>query len=998
MNKEDFIREIAFYIKKYAPSYNIKVYSPIIAQAILESAYGTSELAVNAHNYFGLKYRAGRCKTCIGIYNMVGGEQNADGSYMTASMQWCRFKDMENGVIGYFDFINISNYSNLKGVTDPRTYLERIKADGYATEIEYVKKLMSVIERWDLTQYDEVKKEDTYMSNSPLICYTKLSPNMTSPRKSAIKKITIHHMAGNMSIESCGNSFALSSRQASSNYGIGTDGRIGLYVEEKNRAWTSSNADNDNQAITIEVANDQIGGQWHVSDKAMSALIDLCADICKRNGIARLNYTGDKSGNLTMHKWFASTLCPGPYLESKFPYIAEQVNKKLGVSTSNTNPTEPVSSDTGLSFAKGDIVQFTGCIHYVTANASTGSSVTPSRAKITAISKAAKHPYHCRAVNSAGNFIGGVYGWVNASDVQAENSSATQPTTPTVSTGTKKPRTTAPLATDKYWIHTSNGGLNECIEINNSGSCLPNCFTGETKFITRSGIKTLKECVGKQIEVLSEGGVFRSATVKNFGQQEIYKLVLNNGSEYFVTGNHRWVVDKFSQYTTKSGELKKYTKRSIKTTLELNTNDYIPYEVFNGNRNVDEDGIRHGFIYGDGSLYNCQKQSRASLCGDKKEYMKKYFENAPHSCECANGTVEYYPYPKEYKSFPDLDASEEYLRGFIVGYIASDGCVGKDGSVRLDSAKIQNLEYVKDICAVIGIRTSAITEQKRKGYGEAETSLYHIYLCKADITEDMLLNPKHQQHFSAGSIKNVSHTRIRELIRLNEAREVYCVVEPETHTMVLADNVLTGQCVGYAWGRFYEFTGQRPKLSKSNAENWYGYTADGYQRSQVPVVGAVICWRKGQAGNSADGAGHVAIVEEVKSNGDVVTSNSAYSGTRFYMQTITKASGYSMGSGYTFQGFILPPGSIVSNAGNNTPSQSENGKWTPAVGDIVQYNGNIHYATANASAGSPCNGGKAKITKVYQLGKSKHPYHLVRVAGAGSSVYGWVDANTFTKA
>ena len=139
-------------------------------------------------------------------------------------------------------------------------------------------------------------------------------------------------------------------------------------------------------------------------------------------------------------------------------------------------------------------------------------------------------------------------------------------------------------------------------------------------------------------------------------------------------------------------------------------------------------------------------------------------------------------------------------------------------------------------------------------------------------------------------------------------------------------------------------------------------------------------------------------MEEVKSNGDVVTSNSAYSGTRFYMQTITKASGYSMGSGYTFQGFILPPGSIVSNAGNNTPSQSVNGEWTPAVGDIVQYNGNVHYATANASAGSPCNGGKAKITRVYQLGKSKHPDHLIRVAGAGSSVYGWVDANTFTKA
>lgn len=114
-------------------------------------------------------------------------------------------------------------------------------------------------------------------------------------------------------------------------------------------------------------------------------------------------------------------------------------------------------------------------------------------------------------------------------------------------------------------------------------------------------------------------------------------------------------------------------------------------------------------------------------------------------------------------------------------------------------------------------------------------------------------------------------------------------------------------CVGYAWGRFYELTGKRPALSKGNAENWYGYTTDGYKRSQTPVEGAVICWRKGLAGVAADGAGHVAIVEEVKSNGDVVTSNSAYGGTRFYMQTVTKASGYSMGSAYTFQGFILPP-------------------------------------------------------------------------------------------
>ena len=167
------------------------------------------------------------------------------------------------------------------------------------------------------------------MSNSALVSYRCLSPNCTKPRNHAIDKITIHHMAGNLSVESCGAVFAPTSRQASSNYGIGSDGRVGLYVDEANRSWCSSNPEKDHRAVTIEVADDVIGGNWHISDTALAKLVDLCVDICQRNGIARLNFTGDKSGNLTMHKWFAATACPGPYLESKFPYIAEQVNARL---------------------------------------------------------------------------------------------------------------------------------------------------------------------------------------------------------------------------------------------------------------------------------------------------------------------------------------------------------------------------------------------------------------------------------------------------------------------------------------------------------------------------------------------------------------------------------------------------------------------------------------------------------------------------------------------
>ena len=171
----DFIERIAMYVQRYAPSYSIEVHSPIIAQAILESGKGTSELAIRANNYFGLKFRAGRCSTCIGIYEKVGSEQNKDGSYVSTSMQWCKFADMEGSVIGYFDFINTPNYANLKGVTDPKTYLENIKADGYATSLKYVENLMAVIEKYDLTKYDKevnimgIKIERRICTNNP--CY-----------------------------------------------------------------------------------------------------------------------------------------------------------------------------------------------------------------------------------------------------------------------------------------------------------------------------------------------------------------------------------------------------------------------------------------------------------------------------------------------------------------------------------------------------------------------------------------------------------------------------------------------------------------------------------------------------------------------------------------------------------------------------------------------------------------------------------------------------------
>lgn len=176
----------------------------------------------------------------------------------------------------------------------------------------------------------EAEMQEVIDRNSPLTTYVHLSPNADFPRKSEIKKITIHHMAANLSLERLGESFGRIDRSASANYGIDVNGNVALYVEEANRAWTSSDAENDNMAVTIEVANEEIGGDWKVSDRSFDALIDLCTDICLRNGIEELVYTGDPKGNLTIHKMFnPNTDCPGPYLESRVEEIAELVNERL---------------------------------------------------------------------------------------------------------------------------------------------------------------------------------------------------------------------------------------------------------------------------------------------------------------------------------------------------------------------------------------------------------------------------------------------------------------------------------------------------------------------------------------------------------------------------------------------------------------------------------------------------------------------------------------------
>ena len=169
------------------------------------------------------------------------------------------------------------------------------------------------------------------MSDSGLITYSAISPNCNRPRRYPISKITPHHMAGNLSLKQIAEIEGRPARRMSSNYAIASNGDIALLCHEADRSWCSSSPENDHRAITIEVANDQIGGNWHVSDAAFESLIALCVDICQRNPAlaSGLNYTGDARGNLTKHSYFKNTACPGPYLGSRFGDLAKEVNRRL---------------------------------------------------------------------------------------------------------------------------------------------------------------------------------------------------------------------------------------------------------------------------------------------------------------------------------------------------------------------------------------------------------------------------------------------------------------------------------------------------------------------------------------------------------------------------------------------------------------------------------------------------------------------------------------------
>ena len=203
-------------------------------------------------------------------------------------------------------------------------------------------------------------------TNSSMVSYTKLSPNHSGQRTHSIDRITPHCVVGQCSVETLGNIFLPASRQASSNYGIGVDGRVGMYVEEKNRSWCSSSNANDQRAVTIECASDP-KSPYAFKDAVYQTLIKLCVDICKRNGKKKLLWLGDKTKTLnyspkademvlTVHRWFANKSCPGDWLYARLGDLASKVTASLADSSKPAASTGKVKA--------GNLVTITGGTYY----------------------------------------------------------------------------------------------------------------------------------------------------------------------------------------------------------------------------------------------------------------------------------------------------------------------------------------------------------------------------------------------------------------------------------------------------------------------------------------------------------------------------------------------------------------------------------------------------------------------------------------------------------
>ncbi|HZS43395.1 MAG TPA: LAGLIDADG family homing endonuclease [Candidatus Paceibacterota bacterium] len=308
-----------------------------------------------------------------------------------------------------------------------------------------------------------------------------------------------------------------------------------------------------------------------------------------------------------------------------------------------------------------------------------------------------------------------------------------------------------------------------------------NCGAGETRVVTKEGVKTLKELSGTKPTLMTTNGTWVEADVKSFGKQPLLRVRIRRDKyekDLYMTPEHSWRIAKY------------YSNGRCAHKVEVLTKDLKPgdmlWQVFGYGAKrtpISIDGIRHGIVFGSSG-------SEVVLCGKKNLEILKFFKG--YKLKKHESGVKVSGLPKTYKDLPSLQNDRSYLLGWLCGYFAADGCVSKDGKIELASTNLKNLERVREICYVIGIGTKNIRKQVRISNLTKKTSvIYYLPFIPSTLSKKFFLISKHRENFK---IKKTPIWSVVSVNKTNRFEEVFCAIVPETHEFVLEDNILTGNC------------------------------------------------------------------------------------------------------------------------------------------------------------------------------------------------------------
>ncbi len=316
------------------------------------------------------------------------------------------------------------------------------------------------------------------------------------------------------------------------------------------------------------------------------------------------------------------------------------------------------------------------------------------------------------------------------------------------------------------------------------------CLAGGTRVVTWHGARPIRELAGGTHRVLGSSGQWVDAPFASYGVQRLWRITLTRNTqtkEILATDEHRWFVRSGRRLDTRRETL----------TRDLRPGDGLAYTVVRSRIHSTAPspfGVAHGFTYGDGT--RAGRGSQALVCPPKDSAMLKYF---PLSATYASGKdLLVTDLPGYFAQRPSIEESASYLYGWLAGYFAADGRVAADGTVMMNSAHREDLEFVRTVCTRLGIGTYGITEQQREGFPEREPRvLYRVHLVDEDLRESFFLVQQHRERFLASPTK---HARrgwvVREVEETDLEEEVFCADVEDGHAFVLEDDILTGNCFG----------------------------------------------------------------------------------------------------------------------------------------------------------------------------------------------------------